>query len=290
MIKFIKELTGIMTRPYYKLKFLNHLSSFKNFKKCIKYPDIHDKNQLCLLPNFEESDNICVNKKNEKIVCSFPCIYNYQYKNLYQHISTDEMYNIYKEFKHNYQYDDTKQVKFGTLNNRPRGIMVTGKSQYVRNCEALYHFVLKRSKELYFKKYQNKIERQTKEKQIKEEEERQQKYKESIHVIKIIDVFKSYNPYQNNAKSIGIKYFITDTKETLLDFLTDNPNKEINDYKITRFILALDLPTDLDIFNKDYDKIKKEILGKELFAHVTEDHKKLDIMIGQIFYNIKTKF
>ena len=31
-------------------------------------------------------------------------------------------------------------------------------------------------------------------------------------------------------------------------------------------------------------------MGKELFAHVTDDHKKIDIMIGAIFYNLKTKF
>lgn len=129
-----------------------------------------------------------------------------------------------------------------------------------------------------------------KKKKTKLKKEKQHKYKESLQIIKIIDVFKSHNPYQNNSKSIGIKYLIKQTNETLLDFLTDNPSKEINEYKIARFFSALDLSIDSDIFNKDYDKIKKEILGKELYANITEDHKKLDIMIGSIFYNINTKF
>ena len=285
-----RETTGRVSRLFYKKKFFNHLSSFESFKDFIRYPDIKEKNELCLAPNAEKKDNVCVNNKNEKIACFFPCIYNFQYKKLYQCISTNELYEIYKDIKNNYQYDNTKQVRFGTFNNRPRGITVTGESQYVRNCSAIYNIILRKTKEIYNKKLQIEFEKQKREEQIKEEKERQHRYKGSLHIIKIIDVFQSHNPYQNNAKSIGIKYLIKETKETLLDFLTDNPNKEINEYKIARFFYALDLSIDLDIFNKDYDKIKKEILGKELFAHITEDHKKLDIMIGSIFYNINTKF
>lgn len=285
-----REIFGRASRPFYKQKFLNQISSFESFKKFIQYPNIKEKNELCLSPNAGKKEEVCVNNKNERINCVFPCVYNFQYKTLYQYITNDELYEIYEYIKNNYQYDNTKQIRFGTLGNRPRGITVTGESQYARNCSAIFNLLLKKTKEIYNKKFQIELEKQKKEEKIKEEQEYNRQYKESLHVMKIIDVFQSHNPYQNNAKSIGIKYLIKETNETLLDFLTNNPSREINEYKIARFFFALNLSTDLDIFNKDYDKIKKEILGKELFAHLTEDHKKLDIMIGSIFYNINTKF
>lgn len=162
-----KETTGMASRPFYKQKFFNHLSSFESFKDLIQYPNIKEKNEFCLAPNAEKNVGVCINTKNSKTACSFPCIYNFQYKKLYQYISTNELYEIYKDIKNNYQYDNTKQVRFGTFYNRPRKITVTGKSQYVRNCSAIYNIVLRKTKEIYNEKIQIELEKQKKEDQIK---------------------------------------------------------------------------------------------------------------------------
>lgn len=286
-----RETVGRMSRPYYKQKFFNHLLSFESFKNFIQYPNVTERNELCLSSNDKIKDNVCMNNRNEKNICSYPCVYNFQYKNLYRSINDNELFEIYKEIKNKYKYIDTKQVRFGTFNNRPRGMTVTGESQYITNCFLIYDLVLNEIRRINNKKLRLEIDKQKRERLIKEEIEEKSRYKDSLHILKIIDVFQSHNPYQNNAKSIGVKYLIKGTKETLLDFLTNNPSKDINEYKIARLFYAIDVSIDgLDIFNKDYDKIKKEILGKELYAHITKDHKKLDVMIGSIFYNINTKF
>ena len=287
---FNKVTFGVASRPFYKQKFSNHLSSFENFKQFIQYPKIKEKNNLCLSPNSAIKDMTCVNIQNEKIKCSYPCLYNHQYKELYQHISSEELSNIYENIKNTYQYDETKKFRFGTFNNRPRWHTIDGKSQYIRNCSAVYTIFLNKAKNIYIKKINEKLDKEKKEKEIAKATELKTKLKKALHTLKIIDVFQSHNPYQNNAKSIGIKYLIKNTNETILDFLTNNPQKEINEYKTARFFIALNLPYDLDLFNKDFNKIKQLLLGKELFADLTEDRTKIDVMLGSIFYRLDTKF
>ena len=43
--------------------------------------------------------------------------------------------------KINFKYDDIKQIVFGTIGNRPRGLTLYGESQYARNCKAVLDIV-----------------------------------------------------------------------------------------------------------------------------------------------------
>ena len=135
-------------------------------------------------------------------------------------LSKKDYEGIYKRTK-DYKFD----LSYGVGHRRLTGYNTTS----YNNPFWYYEF----NKNKYFKIFdllaknlaQPNIEKAIKEEKIKNQElltkERKHKQEEECKTIKIIDVFKSKKPFQNNASSIGIKFQILDMKETLIDYIID---------------------------------------------------------------------
>ena len=270
-----KLIGGEMSKPYYQNKFFAHISSFENFMSFIKYHEVteniaFERDTPCLSSTLD--DRAIVNGKCAdscgKYPCTRVCPYsNIDFKSMYQRLCLDDLKKIYDSVK-SYEYD-TKRVCTGMFNNRPEYPPVSGENLYVRNCNGLSRKIYTLIQRIILPQIQleQKIELQKKQEEEKKNEfEKTQKLlKEAHHVVKIINLFKSRNPFQNNSPSIRIEFEVKETGEVFADYITlsDRPFLQ---YKLARFLIATETESYIckDIFDKYFEEFKNIVLNKEI--------------------------
>lgn len=298
------ELFGWIGRNYYETLFYNHMSTFDNFLNFIHYQDILNNTNFKLdIKNYcyiesEFTEEICEHSISNKDKCYYPCKNNKIYKSFYSYIPLDEI----KKF-----YDDNKKAKFEKKKTMISKIATYRTTithfepwwYYRYNCHKLF----KKFYEFLLVPYLKIMQLENQKKEIKSQEvkykEKIIKQKEEATTVKIVDVFKSLNPYQNNAPSIGIKYQIINSPEVFIDYITDSNSSQLSnnsirskalfEYKTTRLQIATDTVNMEDIFNKGFDNWKNTIINKELIVDtkLEEGKRKVDPFIGSIFYKIE---
>ena len=289
--ELIKPVWTLWSTPIYAIMYNYKIMNFSKFLKLIQYKEIlsdkHIDYFMCPYSYNEKriENGLCkFSNPCEKFHCPLICkISHIDFKQVYETLTIEELKEIWLKVRE--EGFKSKSIWVGSYGNRARGFNVYGCDRYKSKIFSIFSSIVSK----YLKNVSEKQKLEFEEKKKFEEERKETGLEDSrknarTKVI-IINVKRSHNPFEFNAKSIRIEYKLVNTNEEFADYITYS-TKPYLEYKTARLQIATETTDMENIFDDNFDKFKQTIIGKTIFIDIKRENGKisLDGYIGAMFY------